>query len=347
MLYVTTRDKRDAYTAYYTLSKEKGPKGGFFIPFQKVKFSADEICALKDKSVCQCIADILNIFFSARLDEWDVQCCIGSYPVKLIPMSHKVMVAETWNNPEWDFARVVRNLRSRIMGNGDLGKDFSNWSWISVRIALLFGIFSELYRLGLVGEARTIDVSVPVMDFSAPMAVWYAREMGLPIGTIIFTCNENSGAWDLLHHGQLQTDAKQIVTSTPKCDMPIPDNLERLIYDALGSTEVAGFVNACTAGTDYTLPEEQRITLSKGMFGAVVSQKRMESVIRNVYRTNTYLLNPYSALAYGGLQDYRTTKIETGPALILTERGPQCDLETVSGAMGIPKQELRERFRTM
>lgn len=344
MLYITTRDDRDAYTAHRTLCSEFGPCGGQYIPFRPVVFSAEEIKTLREKSFSQCVAEILNIFFSARLDGWDVEFCIGRRPVKLIPMSHKIMIAECWNNPSWNLHRTVRNLRSRIIGNATVADEPTDWSWIAVRIALLFGIYAEMLRMGMVEEGQKIDVSVCSGDFSAPMAAWYARQMGLPVGNIVFSCNENSRAWDLLHHGELHTGSQITHTVIPLCDVAVPKDLERLVYGTLGRKEVARYLETCQRKGIYTLNEEQRTRLSEGMFGAVISRKRMESVIRNVYRTRTYLLGPYAALAYGGLQDYRATNTDAAPALIITEQGPQCDPELVAGALGIDPNLVTDRI---
>ena len=60
MLYVTTRDKNDAVTAYRTLSGSKSSDGGLYIPFQSIKFSHEQILELKDKSFGKCVAEILN-----------------------------------------------------------------------------------------------------------------------------------------------------------------------------------------------------------------------------------------------------------------------------------------------
>ena len=193
MLYVTTRNKNDAHTAHKTLTSDRGADGGFFVPFQMPVLSEDEIDALKDKTFGQCVADILNLFFSARLDGWDVDFAIGRYPIKLVPMSHRIVVAETWNNPDWDFARMVRNLSSRIRGAEDKQGVPSNWAWIAIRVATLFGLFGELFRQGMFDSGKAIDVAVPTGDFSAPIAVWYAKEMGLPIGNIICGCK----LWDM------------------------------------------------------------------------------------------------------------------------------------------------------
>lgn len=339
MLYITTRNSKDIYTSHHSLCKDRGVCGGLYIPFQDIKYSQVEIDELKEKTFGQCVAHILNLFFSARLDGWDIDFCIGRYPVKLIPMSHKITIAEMWNNPDWDFARFVRNLRGRILGTADTAQPYGDWTWIAVRIAFLFGIFGELCRIGLVDSKHPIDVSVCTGDFSAPMALWYARKMGLPVGTIIFSCNTNSNAWELLHHGTLDVNASVIPTSTPMCDVAVPQGMERLIYSCLGENETLRFVDRCRRGAVYSLSEEESACLREGMFGAVIGENRIEAVIRNVHKTGAYLLGPYSALAYSGLQDYRATNAEAGPALILTERGPACDEAVVLKAMGIAHGE--------
>ena len=49
-------------------------------------------------------------------------------------------------------------------------------------------------------------------------------------------------------------------------------------------------------------------------------------------------------MAFGGLQDYRALAGETRPALIITERSPICSADTVSSAMGITVEMLRQRL---
>jgi len=337
VLYITTRGHKDVYTSYHALSADRGTCGGLYVPFQLRRFTPEEIASFRDKPFSQCVADILNFFFSTRLDQKDVECCMGSHPLKLVPMSHKITVAEVWNNPEWSFSRFVRNLNGRMLGSADRGKP-CNWTWIAVRIAVLFGIFSKQEQQETV---KPIDVSVCCGDFSAPMAAWYAREMGLPIGKIIFSCNENSSAWELLHHGQMNMDEAVASTLTPACDIALPHDAERLIHAVLGEDEAAAFGSKVSSGGMYTLAEDQRKDLAKGFFCAVIGRDRTEAIIRNVYRTSTYLLGPYSALAYGGLQDYRATHGEANPALIITEEGPLCDKETVEKVLGITKESLR------
>lgn len=314
------------------------------MPFQMPELNREQILALKDKTFGQIVADILNLFFSARLDGLDVDFCVGRYPVKLIAMSHRIVIGETWHNPDWSFGRMVRNLSGRIRGTEDTPDQPTNWAEISVRIAVLFGLFGELERVGIADPDHPIDLSVMAGDFSAPMSAWYAREMGLPIANIICSSNENAAVWDLIHHGELRTNQPLIETQIPQADISLPSDLERLIYHTLGRVEVHRYLQTVQRGGTYVPPVDRFETLRKGIYAAVISGRRTESIIPSVYRTSTYLLGPGSALAYGGLQDYRASTGETRPSMILTEKSPMLDEEIVAAAMGMTPGELRERM---
>ena len=344
MLYVTTRDRKNVRTSFYALNSECDVTEGLYIPLQFLQIGNEERQTLKEKSFCQCIADVLNMFFSARLDSWDVACCMGTHPLRLVPMSHKITVAEMWNNPEWSLDRFVRNLNGRIHGKADNGCP-SNWMEIAVRIAVLHGIIAQLLRIGIVDWDKPIDLAVASGDFATPMAAWYARNMGLPIGTIIISCNENSGTWDLLHHGEVRLNQTVVSTSTPLCNYSMPINMERLILETLGDEEVMRFAQCFEDGSVYNITQEQMECVASGIFGAFVGQKRVETIIRHIYGSGAYILSPYSALAYGGLQDYRSTKGESRQALILTEYGPLYSAQKVANCIGITEEELRNRIR--
>lgn len=334
MLYVTTRNEHDAFTAFRTLGQGRGPDRGLFVPFQMPHFSGEEIAALKEKGFSRCVADILNLFFNARLDAWDVDFCIGRYPVKTVALTHKVVIGEGWHNPDYDFSRVVRNLSSRIRGIEDTNGFSTNWAWITVRIAALFGFFGELYRQNVVNAQQVVDVAIPSGDFAGPMAAWYARKMGLPIGNIICCCDENDAAWELLKNGAIY----------PNSGMNIPSDLERLISAACGAGEALRYASCMENGLCYTPAPGNDSRLREEMECAVISWQRRSNIIASVYSTNTYIMDPGSAMAYGGLQDYRSASGAGRCALILSEKSPICSADTVCAALGISMEQLKERL---
>lgn len=339
MLYVTTRNNRDAFTSQRALRENRGPDGGMYLPFHAPSFSQADLDALAEKPFNQRVAEILNLLFQTRLSGWDVDFCAGRYPVRLENLRHRIVMAETWHNPEWDFDRTVRSL-SACLRDGELQAP-GDWVRIAVRIAVLFGIFGELKRTSVDQPANIALVSG---DFSAPISVWYARQWGLPIGNLVCCCNENNSLWDLICHGQLRTDILSIPTAVPEADVALPADLERLIYECGGTLEVRRYLDACCQGSMYCPNDAVLAKLRKGVYVSVVSSKRMETTIPSVYRTHGYLLSPSTALAYAGMLDYRAKTGQTGPCLVLAEKGPLRDADTVAAVLGISTEELKERI---
>lgn len=343
MLYATTRSKSSVETAYKTIHTDCAADGGLYTPFRLVTFSAEQIAALKERSFSQNMADVLNHFFACGLTGWDIEFVIGRSPVKMHTVTHRIHIAESWHNTQWKFDYAVQMLSDRLRRDSSTQAP-ANWVAIAVRVAVLFALYGQLLAGGQVEEAAVLDVAVTTGDFTAPMAAWYARRMGLPIGNIICGCNANGGVWDLLHHGQLPTGGISIKTTTPEADVVVPRNLERLVFETLGMEETLRYLDCCRTGTVYAPAPEDFEILRAGMFAAVISDSRVDTIIHSVYRTSNYVFNPYGALAYGSLLDYRARTGESRPALLLTERSPICDPDRVCQAMQVPMSALWKRI---
>lgn len=331
MLYVTTRNEREQYPALRTLGQNRGPDGGMYTPFRLPVFSREEVEGLKDMSFGTCVALVLEKLFFPRLDGVELDFAIGRTPVKIPVMSHRIAVAELWHNIHQSFDWVVCELTQRLRTQSQQDAPVTQWADLAARIAVLFGIFGQLQRADAVSFDQGLDVAVPAGDFTLPMAAWYAREMGLPIGTVI-CCGGQSGIWDLLHRGEVRTSE------------PLPEGLERLIFGRLGAGEVERYLKICGRGGVYGPAEEELELLRQGMFASVISPRRAERTIASVFRTNSYILSPEAALAYAGLQDYRATAGEGRLALILAERRPVEAVETVAAALGMDPVTLKAQL---
>lgn len=339
MLYVTTRSSRDAFTAQRALRENRGPDGGLYVPFRTPQFTAEDIEALAEKSFNKCVAETLNVLFNTQLTSWDIDLCIGRYSVRLEKLGHRILMGECWHNLDWQFSRMTAKLTELICS--DKAVSPTDWGEVGVRIAVLFGIFGELIREGIAGPEKKVDISVVSGNFSAPMSAWYARRWGLPIGNIVCCCNENGNLWDFICHGQLRTDGVAVQTITPDTDVLTPSGLERLIHDCVGAEEANRYVESCRRGSTYYIEDKLLHELRRGIYVTVTSSRRVESTIPSVYATHSYLLSPYSALAYAGLQDYRARTGESRYALVLAEKSPLRDAEVTAKALGITAEELK------
>lgn len=344
MLYVTTREKHDAYTASKALTEDRGPDDGLYLPFNLPVFDRTQIGALAAESFGECVAQILNHFFACRLTGWDVEQCTGRHPVRCVATSRKTVVAETFRNIRWDYSHLEETLSLLVCNRMDVPYGTTSWLRIAARIAVAFGLYGEMIKAGTLDAEQTFDVSVPTGDFTAPMAFWYAREMGLPVANIVCACNDNSAVWDLLHLGNLRTDTQSVKTVTPLVDIAVPLEIERLIFGTLGVEQAQCFSHTAEEGGQYILTPEALDKLRSGLFAAVVSSDRVSSLIPSAYSTTGYVMGPYTVLAYGALMDYRARTGERRPALILADRSPVCDSAFVVESLNTTASELKERI---
>lgn len=343
MLYATTRDNRDAYTPYRVLRENRGPKGGLFVPFHLPRLSQSDIEALYQKSFGACVSDILNLFFSTKIGP-EVEFAIGRNPVRLNQLGQRITLCECWHNPSWDFSRMADSLSGLLLENTEEKIHASEWMSIAVRIAVYFGILGELYRLGVTEYGTTVDISVVSGDFSAPMAAWYARAMGLPIGKIICCCNENHAVWELFRNGTMKTDGIATQTALPEADIVIPLGLERLVCAAGGCSESERFAGICSSGKIYRASDRLLKELQRGLHVTVSSQARIGETVANYYKSKAVVLSPYAALACSGVQDYRSMTGEWKHTLVLSDRSPMLDIGFIASVLHIPENIIQEYF---
>ncbi len=339
MLFATTRNQNDVYTVYKAMHLDCAPDGGQFVPFRLPVWERKQLRQLAKNSFGQNVASVLNAYFSTELSGWDVEFAVGRSPVALTAVTSRLMVAECWHNVSWRFDHMVNTLADKLRKER-MGETPNSWLQIAISVAVLFGIFGELLRNDERLLDNPVDIAVTTGDFAMPMAAWYGRKMGLPIGNIVCGCNTNGAAWNLIHHGQVSTADVSVKTTTPDADFVIPRNLERIISGTLGDKETRRFLQCCASGSAYALEQEELEKLREGLFAAVISDSRVESVIHSVYRTNQYVLSPYGALAYASLMDYRAKTRESRTAILITDRSPVCDCAFTAKCMDIPEAEL-------
>ena len=333
MLYVTTRDDRDPVTAYRALREIRSPDGGFYLPFRHPHFSEAEIDSLKEKSFGQCVAEVLNRLLHTQFTGWDLDFYCGRNPVRLHSLGHKVFVAEAWHTTTERFEQLARFVSERVCGNE---YEISDWINIAVRAAVWFGLCGEWRRSGI----DMAEVSVVSGDFKLPISAWYARRWGIPIGRIVCACNENNAVWELFAHGQMRTDAVSVRTMIPEADVAVPEAMERLVYEAGGSSETSRYLDCCRRGIPYYPGDSVLSRLRNGLYVSVVSSNRLETVIPNVFRTHGYIMAPGTALAYSGMLDYRAKMGQTGPVIIWAEENPAFHADVLNRIMGIPQETI-------
>lgn len=328
MLYITTRDDKNAYTAHHALHENTAPDGGAYVPFRMPYFSTKEISQLCSGNFGGAIAGILNKFFSLGLSDWDVDFAIGRNSLKLATMSHRMVVAELWHNLDGKYDYICSELYKKFSGSFTGAP--SEWFKLAAHISVFFGIYCEICNSGIISTGDKIDISVMANDLTVPLGAIYARQMGLPIGTIMMTTVDDSSLWDLVHHGELSASAV-------KQD---PVGYERLVHALLGGDAVRELRDTMEKNRTFRVDPEQMDALNQGLFCAVTGADRSAQNINSVYRSNSYVLDPMTALSIGGLQDYRAKSGESRLTLVLSCTSPLNCISEISSATGIVQDKL-------
>lgn len=313
MLYLSTRNTTDCYTAYRALNETQAPDGGFFVPFRLQKFNDSELLALRAKTPCDVIAQMLNLFFGVQLTGWDVECVVGRSPVKPETVNQRLLFAEFWRNPDGSLKYLIYNLYRRMTAKEYSAGKTTGWAYIAIEIALLFGLFAAADTIPTQG----LDVAVETGNFADITAVEYAKQMGLPINMMVCATNENSGVWDLFAKGDYNTSA---ATELPKF-------FECFLFARLGKDAVLRYLQACDQKRIYRVDEQELEILSDSIICSVVSDNRVGSIISGMHRANGYLIDPSTAVAYGGLQDYRANGGFNRDTLLLAKQRPTLEKE--------------------
>lgn len=336
MLYITTRNHDVTYASRHTLKSDFAPDGGIFVPAEFPRYTEEEIARLRGKSFGTIVADVLNLFYPNQLNGWDVDFCIGRNLSRFVPMSHRIVIAEMWHNPGDNYLYIIKQLFGKVLSTSASDPRPTNSFTIAATVAILFALYGELMVQDMIYPNQSIDLSVSSEDFLMPISASYARKMGLPIGTIVFTCAENNSVWDLIYRG---------IYNPVFSDATVEQGIERLVYSALGHDETQNFLSKCQSCQTYYVDENLLPELTKGMFCAVPGASRAATVINSTYRTSQYLLDPHTALCHGGMQDYRARTGISRLTMILASENPLHYKQEITAAAGVSDDVLLAQIK--
>lgn len=307
MLYLTTRNKADSFTAHRVLHSTAAPDGGQFMPMQLPVLEDRQLAAFEQMSFSQIAAAMINLFFGTSLTGWDVDFSVGRQAVTVTTAGHKVFVAETWHNLAGTYTYLVQRLYALACNEKAPRQKPSLWFEAVVNMAVLFAMHAQLCRQ----DIYEFDIAIESADLQQLFAVRYAQKMGLPVGKIILGSLPDDGLWEFTSHGEFATGGKRISTG-----------LESLLWLEFGRDEAANYLRAAQKKSIYHLSQPKTEQFRSGMFTSVVGQSRAESVAKNVAAVCNYSMDVQTARAFGALQDYRAKTGVNGNTLLLSLNAP-------------------------
>lgn len=140
-----------------------------------------------------------------------------------------------------------------------------------------------------------IYITVPSGNFGNALGAYYAKKMGIGIEKIILTSNKNNILTELFNTGIYDLrDKKLLKTISPAMDILISSNVERLLYEKLGSKKTRELMQNLANDKIYKLNKTELESLKKDFLAINSDDEFALNAIKKSHE-NGYILDPHTA----------------------------------------------------
>ena len=199
-----------------------------------------------------------------------------------------------------------------------------NWGRLVPQIVYYFESYLSLVNEGTLKMGASLNFSVPTGNFGNILAGYFAKEMGLPIKTLICAANSNNILDDFIKTGTYDRNRLFHKTMSPSMDILISSNLERLLY--LLSNGDGNLVNTLMKNINkkgaYTIPDRLLEKVKGSFWSDSCSEKNTLLTIENTYKKYNYLIDTHTAVAQFVYEQYQKSTKDTTPCVIVSTASP-------------------------
>ena len=215
-----------------------------------------------------------------------------------------------------------------------------NWGRLVPQIVYYFASYFQLVNTGKITMGERVDYCVPTGNFGDILAGYYAKRMGLPVGTLVCASNRNNVLTDFISTGTYDARREFHRTTSPSMDILVSSNLERLLFHAAGSDKaVAGYMNELNQNGVYTVSPEVLAVIRENFACGCAGDEEVAAEIKARYEQDHYLCDTHTAVAFKVAENYRARTGSKAPMVVLSTASPfkfPCD---VLKALGLKAPE--------
>lgn len=226
------------------------------------------------------------------------------------------------------------------------GMRFSSANSINIgrlapQIAYYFTTYRDLVKMGRISFGDPVNFVVPTGNFGDILAGYFAKKMGLPVGTLVSASNENRVLADFFANGIYDRRREFYLTSSPSMDILISSNLERLISLICGEEKTECYMKELRENGVYQISEEELNKIRAEFSAAWVSQEETAETIRTLFDETGYLADPHTAVGVCAMKKWLAEgeNIDSAPTVVLSTASPYKFTRHVLTALGEPVSE--------
>ena len=206
---------------------------------------------------------------------------------------------------------------------------------LAPQVMYYFRAYRDLLDAGTIALGDKVNFSVPTGNFGDILAGYLAKQLGLPVGTLICASNANNVLTDFIHTGTYDRKRPLLKTTSPSMDILVSSNLERLLYLLSGDTAlVASLMEKLNREGSYTVPAELLERIQSEFWAAYCDDARAAEIIGRVYKEKGYLCDPHTASGWAAAEDYVAQTGDNRPMVVLSTASPYKFPVAVLNAIG-------------
>lgn len=205
---------------------------------------------------------------------------------------------------------------------------------LAPQVAYYFKAYRDLINDGSIKMGDKVNFVVPTGNFGDILAGYFAKKMGLYVGTLVCASNTNNVLTDFFESGEYNKNRSFKVTKSPSMDILISSNLERLLYLIAGNEKCEAYMKQLKEEGKYKLSEKELKAISEEFDCGYCDDEDTLKTIKDVYEKHGYLMDTHTAVAWKVYEDWKKRSKNTDKTVVLSTASPYKFSHSVMDALG-------------
>ncbi len=194
--------------------------------------------------------------------------------------------------------------------------------------------YLTLLKENKIEKDEKINVVVPTGNFGNILAAFYAKEMGLPIETLICASNDNNVLTTFINTGLYDKKRELLLTSSPSMDILVSSNLERFLFHVSGEDETV--IKKMMNELDKEGSFQWNDFRGANIYGESANEEDVTNSIKKLYEDEGYLLDPHTAVGYSVYEKFLKETGDSRPTIIASTASPYKFPDKVITSINLP-----------
>ncbi len=225
-----------------------------------------------------------------------------------------------------------------------------NWGRLAPQIVYYFSAYCDMLKAGEIELGDKVNVCVPTGNFGNILAAYFAKNMGLPVKTLICASNANNVLTDFIKTGIYDKNREFHTTISPSMDILISSNLERLLYLLSGrdDEEISEYMEKLKSDGKYCVSGEVFSQIKDSFHAGCADDARCMETIRETEKKLGYVIDPHTAVAVAVHEEYVRETGDASKTIIASTASPfKFNSDVLTAILGEAEVEDKDEFELL